>query len=1590
MLIRKKILAIISLAVMPSLLCAHGKNDIEKKQAENFDSWQETFDLTGKKKGKYNIMITATDFGGNRVVEGPYNIYIDPKSDLPVCGVIHPAPNMRIVGNLNIIGTCIDDDGVAFVNIILDNDEDNPIRADGKEFWSYFLDTSALEDGIHSIKVIGTDINGLEGRPVIVTWNLDRQGPTSEVQNYSMGTLVSGNAHFRGTITDGNGIASFSYSVDNGVTFTEAKIKLNKKDGNSTFEIPINTKLSPDGPAVIWFKAKDKTGSESIYSFLYFIDNSPPKVQITTPQEDEQQAGKFFIAGYAEDTVGLETLTWIFGKDSGEIEIIPGNPYWALEFDTGDTKEKLRKFTITARDKAGNVITMSRNIILNQAPKPVAIITEPTQSVSFDEADEVFVRGIATDSDGIQYVKYRLDNGEEQIQQTAGVFYAKLADVSALAGGKHTVTVIPTNIYGVEGTATSVEFETPGTAPVFGRLQFSSGKTEMDVTNGTAIVLAPKAQFFTTVTTQSGLSEVAWHFVFGNNIGETQYAKIRTEKSGEQMIVVPLPADIPEGVTQLHIIATDMQGRTTEQHTVFSIINDEEDATNSIEENIVYVMPDNNVKYDERAGAYVMTPGQSLIYYANVATPITASLAASADGLAVMTQGNIVTLTATTEGTYRSIILNIHDGEGALHYSPSVNIVSTSGAPELHLESPALHEWVKDFIKVTGTDVDKSGIKSIEYSSDGGHTWQPIPLSAQTATGVSFSYDISLANMTDGLVRLDIRACNNANRYAYMHTAVQKDTMPPDVRMVLPLESDVVNGNTLVAFIAKDSAGIRNVYYIAPHNANETAKKIELKAAPLITTYVGTQEQPMGDTMSFEFYDAAGNMTKLDSWNFSFDTESDLPRVEIHLPEENAIITRDFSISGVAYDDDGASTIWYKLDNGSFIQLPEPGTSFSIDVPLSVMTDNEHTITVYAVDANGVKGHEVSRTFRISLKEPEAAVITPTIDMSVRNSIEIRGTAKDANGIAKVQISLDNGNSYSDAIGTDEWTYTVDTRAIPDGTQLVFVKVTDKYGITGLYSTSLTIDNSSPVLLLELPLDDSTTAGNLFFSGYSYDNVAITNMYITVRSLEQKPVGESFKHIAIEPDKIIAEVVDISSLENGFYNIEVTSEDKAGNIARVSRNIELDKAKALTSVDLLYPLDGEHKQGRFKIYGQAAAENPITALTLYIDDISMGTTEITPMGFFSFDVTPDMVSKGTHTYRVAASVEGDIAVSSRTQSIVYSPTGPWITIDNFTYGDFAVDRPYIRGSAGYAIDEAELHFANTKEATKAQKQAIANKKVAYVELSFDNGKTFTRISKNEKWHYRIENKDIPEGYHFLLVRATMKNGETAVTRTIIQIDNTKPSIRLIAPSNGGRYNQALEFIGITSDEYGLTDVTLSLRKGDKASYEVPSFIQGLYFDFHFWGATLFDIGIGLSFFNDNVKLQFQWGQFTQSQRNTFSKTEMRYGGTNVFGVKILANVAHIPFGYFFGHNWDWLSANIALGADFSWFSQTSSGKPQILSALLTQLEFPRITIERLKYFSTYSLYTEGSLWFIPTDVTSNVKIKNIIPQIAAGIRINVF
>ncbi|MGP1458029.1 MAG: Ig-like domain-containing protein [Treponema sp.] len=1952
---------------------ARGKRDVEEKSAENPKSWQETFDLSAKKKGKYNIMVTATDLSGNKTVEGPYNIYVAPKSDLPVCAITNPQADMRVSGNLNIVGTCMDDDSVQYVELVLDGDEANPVRASGTEFWSYFLDTRDLEEGAHTIQVVGYDVNGLASEPVFLSWNLDRRTPLTAVENYGMGALVSGKIAFKGEAADGNGIKSLEYSLDNGETFKP--VKLSGKKGTSNFRLSLDTKNFADGPAVIWFKAHDNTGSAGIYSFLYFVDNTKPDVKIVQPEEKVAQNGKFLVAGTAKDVVGLEKLTWKFGKQTGEFELIPGNPYWGVIVDTVGAKEKSGAFEITALDRAGNAVTVSRVIPLNQeADKPTLAISDPNGDTVVGAEDTLFVRGIAHDDDGVASVKYRLDGGDWIEEETPGAFSGILASGAEISSGAHKVTVVAKDVNGVESNPHSVSFNALGAPPSFTDIKIGNEP----FTDGMSVHPEAGLKFQAAVSSASGLSSVHYDILWG---ADGVISKDIPASKTSANIVIPIGADFPKGVVTIRMTASDSAGRKktftaaidvtntavlpyTEPNIVFDgsavdengvIINDAEfpatgyfsggtasrvelvpetpfakaelrgngirlaagaaagtsepvvvrvttdqglsydsqkiifknggaspivtiadsgilldgaggaltingavasaagieklawrvfsakavrvngslasfesvvqsewnelpssspfsipfnaadygeglhivevmaesrggkksaaavcvkniaqgedappsalkspafvwadgenvyyaayfdedanafgsfertamnagnnvltaalsgaggknysskytalkaaeirahiasingspyvsgmpvelaagassslqvvidtdaqpvsvayeitgdavpggaakqsgsvkavkqadgarwtaeiplanlparmnavkltvkaasasavvqgafgsvrpaDPQNTDDERAVYAIGGEDAQFDKAKAFCVIKPNTKFVFYANTPEVKSAEFTGAADGFHLETAGNAVFVTAEKAGTFKDVAVRVNDGNGASYVSKPLTFTVDSGAPVVRIIEPEAHSWVKNTLKIGGTASDSSGIASAEYSLDGGQNWTPLTLSAGRGTeSASFSAEADISGAEEGLVTVDVRAFDAAGFAGYAHAAAHKDTTPPQVQVVLPEAGAAVNGVNLAAFIVKDDGKIDKAYYVPPKAGKDG--RVALDTAAALITRVGTTEQPLASAMAFEFSDAAGNVSEVTAWDFTIDDKADLPVVEIHLPAKNAVITRDFTVSGVVYDDDGESSIYYRIDGGEYKVLPEAGASFAIDIPFAQMTDNEHTVSVYAVDINGVKGEAAERKFRVSTEEPKGAVLKPEIDTSVKRTITVSGTASDKNGIERVQVSVDNGNSYNDAEGTEEWSYTFDTRTIPNGTQAVFVKVIDKYGIEGLYSSLINIDNQQPELTLDLPLDYANTAGPLFFSGYAFDNAGITDLFVTVQSLDQKAVPKSMQRIRFGLERIIAEHVDLSGLENGEYNIALTALDKAGNETHLSRNIVLDKAKPLASVEILYPLNGEHKQGNFNIYGQASADKPIETLSLYIDDKHAGEATLTAGGYFAFGLSAETIAAGTHTCRVDARIEGGTVIRSREQTFSYTPVGAWITIDNFDFGGFAFERPYIRGSAGYSLDAEEEALLQSKETPKEKKREISRKKVSKVEVSFDNGRTFKRVSRSGKWKRRIENLDMPEGYHFMLVKATMQNGETCIERTIIRIDGTKPEIRLISPGSGGRYNQELAFSGLASDNVELEDVKLTLRKGDKASYQLPSFIQGLYLDVNFWGATLFDIGMGLTFFDDNVKVQVQWGQFTQKQRDVFSLTNLRYGGDNVIGLKILANVGRIPFSSFLGRDWDWLSANFAIGANFTRFNETNSGKPQILSALLGQIEFPKATFPKFKMFSSFSLYTEFSLWFIPTDVGDNASIKNLIPQISEGIRVNVF
>lgn len=1696
-------------------LFAMGGGDTVETSTTSLDSWLETIDVSGAKPGKYNILVTATDLAGNQQLAGPYNLYIDPDSDLPVARVTNPLDGMRVPGNLNVVGTCIDDDGVDHVELIFDGAE--PVRAEGTDFWSYYLDTNDLSEGAHIISAYGVDVNGVQGEPYTVVWNLDRKQPETLVENVGMGTLVSGKVTLSGAVADGNGIRRLSYSLDSGTTFAPLALKHDKKNNVWRFSLPINTVKTADGPAVCWFKAEDAQGSIGLYTFLYFVDNTKPEVSFIAPDTGVAVNGNFSVSGTATDTIGIRALSWRFGKETGDFTLVKGNPYWIQEFDAGLSGGKVAEVFISATDIAGNVTTVSKKIPVDRAADlPVIAIDTPVADGTFPDA--VWLSGFIRDDDGVSAVRVSVDKGALQEFDSAGAFGVTL---EGLAPGQHVATVWPVDSGGLAGLPASVSFTVSGPPPAVLFSAIDDPAREIDPEAGLSLSAS--------VTSASGLASLSWRI---EGMDE-QPIKIKAGVR-EQSVSIPVTPVFPYGLNRLTLVATDAFGQTTTASSSFYVTNlsiprdaapawsDDTLAasaevtipasgktpasTGSATARIERLAPSDAVfengmlvtlagpgfpkveqidgavvvgidspiavtgvewslssgetgkvsasktpegRYEARvplkallkaewkalsinvifkdmtslalsgafcvvrpepvagvrdgegftwdsgsendSGSILLFDGQSASGLYNGKPDRKAAAAAfepPVDGLELTLAGNAATVLGVRDGEYKDVRIAITDDAGeTLLTEPRTFIVDTA-LPSLSVDTSERPLWLQAALPVTVIASSAARIAAVEYSFDGGSSWEPF-----TAFDGAAAQSIDISALGDGKVDLFVRATDVFGRQASDRRVFVKDTAPPEASVVFPAPGDAVNGETGIAFALADANPVVSAEYRAPGDRTDEdiTEWQPVGVASAITTLIGTADKPMDSGMEFRFTDTAGNATTVGSWLFTIEPEADLPVVEIQLPSENEVVRKDFVVSGVVYDDDAPARILYRVDDGEYVAI-DIEHSYSIPIALASLTDNEHVITIYAEDIHGVKGAEVSRTVRVSLEEPKAAVLAPSFETTNRGVIDITGTASDMNGIELVEISLDNGNSFDLATGTESWSYRFDTRVIQDGTHVVFARVYDKYGITGLYSSLINIDNTAPSIKLELPLDGSRVANTLFISGQTLDNIDLERVSARISSIDsaQPAMPKGFDEITFADSLIISGGIDVTELPVGFYNVEVRGFDRADNVTRVSRNFEVYRGEDRNRIEFLYPMNGEKVQGMFNIYGKVVSEDPVSSLILYADDMDVATTELSAAGYFMFTVTPEMIAGGTHTLKVRALAAGDNVIVSEPREIIYKPNGPWITIDNFAMGDFAIDRPWLLGTTGYSFTEDEVFALKAKDTPKETKRALQEKSPELVEISFDNGKTFVPTESGKKWRYRLETGELAEGYHFMLVRATMKNGETAVTRLIVQIDKTLPTIKLISPGEGGRYNNELVFSGLSSDDVSLSDVNLALRAGDKSAYAVPSFIQGLYFDWHFWGATFYDIGLGLTFFDDNVKVQAQFGQFTEAQRALFTSEAMRYGG-NVLGFKLLANVAYLPMDYFFGPNFSWLSATGAIGANFSMFSETQSGTPQILSAVLTQIEFPRVTIPKRTTFKTFSAYTELQLWFIPTDVNSTeVNINSVIPHITGGVRLNVF
>jgi hypothetical protein len=915
----------------------------------------------------------------------------------------------------------------------------------------------------------------------------------------------------------------------------------------------------------------------------------------------------------------------------------------------------------------------------------------------------------------------------------------------------------------------------------------------------------------------------------------------------------------------------------------------------------------------------------------------------------------------------------------------------------ISITGPEPYSWFNNSVVVTGSV--GSGGSRLEYRLHPTADWLPITVSADR----SFSANIGLSHLEEGPVHLELRTFTGDLPNIPVYHPVNKFSSGPQITFLTPSESfGSIHGMITVSGTVTGLVPLAELTY-----SLDGAEYAEL---PYISKYGKsafsytcdfTSLNKMGKRLTIRAKDQAGSVIE-QSPVITFDDTDDIPVIILNTPLENEVITSDFSISGIAFDDDGVNAVNWRIltpenpwdtvevtaEKKKDVEFQTISTAQSFETPIGFgdVTDGENIIEYFAEDIYGVRGKPERRIIRVSSAAPETEVKGPPIDVYNRRNIVMFGTAADLNGIKEVLISMDNGNSYQKADmtippdpsqnpqGLAEWKLNLNTRAYQDGVYSVLIRAIDNYGIEAFSNALINIDNTPPEISLGAPVNGASAGLSLAVTGQAHDNISLKSL-----SLQLVNINDGQQQIAYDmpAEFVIMENVDISALSDGKYNLKITAVDMAGNETAVTRDITISKDKTASAVNIYNPMPGIDHSGPLHISGTVTGAVIPKQVNLMLNQQRFAVVDVDRYGVFRYDFPEERITK-SEVFALSAVYDAPAGgqISSYDHDIKVSPWGPVLEVDSHKDGDVITKRPWISGRAFIAMGEEEQAAL-----TRRQKSEMALKRV---EISFDNGRTFEATRRSgQNWRYRLETGDLAAGPLPVLLKAEFADGQVAVRRIILTVDTSPPNVITVGPTENSTHRDSVLVYGSSDDDFDMDSVEVSLRPGDKAGYEVPQFIQGLYFDTSVLGGTTFTVGLGLSFFENNVKLQFQYGQ---------AEGGGRYSG-NVFGAKLIANVFYLPFDYLFGPDWAFFSMSLGLGANFSWFTMEAGEIPLMMSGVIAQWEFMRADLgyffPNWKYFKTVSFYIEPILWFAPSDVTSDEAARAIF-RFSLGARLSLF
>lgn len=638
---------------------------------------------------------------------------------------------------------------------------------------------------------------------------------------------------------------------------------------------------------------------------------------------------------------------------------------------------------------------------------------------------------------------------------------------------------------------------------------------------------------------------------------------------------------------------------------------------------------------------------------------------------------------------------------------------------------------------------------------------------ARTETA-PFRFELDTTLYQNGTHALIARAVDVANRTGTATISVQIDNgSDPVLTLSSPAESGHYGGLIHVQGLARDSGGIeRTRIYV-------DGQRVHTTTATVVDVWIDSTAFPDGEyEITATTEDTTGREA---SQTRAIRIDNTPPDLSSSL-EDGGEVPPEIVDLLLSATDSGAGVA--SLSSGTTTHVVDPPTSaaeYSFAEDFTGRVGTSVTVDVAATDAaivNGeATGNRTTRSLRLDVVNagPVVAILAPTANAFHGGFLQIAATAEDDDGVASVEIAVDDDPVALFASGPYETQ--IDTTLYADGEHTVTITALDSLARQRVVSRTFIVDNTGPSI--DFSPRDTTVSDATTVTILADDPAGVISLVGPTESSSGGPVSY---------------VVDAPNLSSGAHEILAAARDGAiiDDVAGVG-NESADSAvltvlNAGPAIQWTAPAAGSAFGGSLTVAVDATDPNDVAEVRFLVDGVAVQTDASAP---FSHAIDTSLYPDGNHELGAVA-VDGLGNESESSVTVRFDNTGPEISFIDPTEGSQIAGNHSVQLSASDDSGLRVLSSGGQSSVSGALTYNIDTTQIA-------NGALTIEATASDR--------AVIDG-----VAGTGNEATASISVTVFNSDNEPPTISWVSPANNDGVYRQMEMLVDTSAPAGIDRV----------------------------------------------------------------------------------------------------------------------------------------------------------------------------------------